>query len=160
MAQKIKFEFNDKLTHQLKAIDSTVGLFKGLPINNKGLYAGKRLLADDYSSNPNVTLGTRVLDNLKKIQLENDIFPDSNLCNGDFAIEMETGTGKTYVYLRTILQLHEDYGFKKFMIIVPSIAIKMGVKKSVEMLNDHFKTKFNIDLLKHFPDCFVLYLCK
>lgn len=150
MAQKIKFEFNDKLTHQLKAIDSTVGLFKGLPINNKGLYAGKRLLADDYSSNPNVTLGTRVLDNLKKIQLENDIFPDSNLCNGDFAIEMETGTGKTYVYLRTILQLHEDYGFKKFMIIVPSIAIKMGVKKSVEMLNDHFKTKFNIDLLKHF----------
>lgn len=150
MAQKIKFEFNDKLTHQLKAIDSTVGLFKGLPINNKGLYSGKRLLADDYSSNPNVTLGTRVLDNLKKIQLENDIFPDSNLCNGDFAIEMETGTGKTYVYLRTILQLHEDYGFKKFMIIVPSIAIKMGVKKSVEMLNDHFKTKFNIDLLKHF----------
>lgn len=150
MAQKIKFEFNDKLTHQLKAIDSTVGLFKGLPINNKGLYAGKRLLADDYSSNPNVTLGTRVLDNLKKIQLENDIFPDSNLCNGDFAIEMETGTGKTYVYLRTILQLYQDYGLKKFMIVVPSKPIRAGVKKSVEMLNEHFKTIFNIDIQKHF----------
>ena len=150
MVQKIKFEFNDKLTHQLKAIDSTVGLFKGLPINNKGLYTGKRLLADDYSSNPKITLGSRILDNLKKIQLENDIFPDNDLYNGDFAIEMETGTGKTYVYLRTILQLHADYGFKKFMIIVPSIAIKMGVKKSVEMLNEHFRTKFNIDILKHF----------
>ena len=150
MAQKIKFEFNDKLTHQLKAIDSTVGLFKGLPINTKGLYTGKRLLADDYSSNPQITLGSRILDNLKKIQLENDIFPDNDLYNGDFAIEMETGTGKTYVYLRTILQLHSDYGFKKFMIIVPSIAIKMGVKKSVEMLNEHFRTKFNIDILKHF----------
>lgn len=150
MVQKIKFEFNDKLTHQLKAIDSTVGLFKGLPINTKGLYTGKRFLADDYSSNPQITLGSRILDNLKKIQLENDIFPDNDLYNGDFAIEMETGTGKTYVYLRTILQLHADYGFKKFMIIVPSIAIKMGVKKSVEMLNEHFRTKFNIDILKHF----------
>ena len=96
MAQKIKFEFNDKLTHQLKAIDSIVGLFKGLPINTKGLYTGKRLLADDYSSNPKITLGSRILDNLKKIQLENDIFPDNDLYNGDFAIEMETGTGKTY----------------------------------------------------------------
>lgn len=150
MAQKIKFEFNDKLTHQLKAIDSTVGLFKGLPINTKGLYTGKRLLADDYSSNPKITLGSRILDNLKKIQLENDIFPDNDLYNGDFAIEMETGTGKTYVYLRTILQLHADYGFKKFMIVVPSKPIRAGVKKSVEMLNEHFKTIFNIDIQKYF----------
>ena len=150
MAQKIKFEFNDKLSHQLKAIDSTVNLFKGLSINAKGLYTGNRFFADDYSSNPKITLGTRILDNLKQIQLNNDIFPDNSLCNGDFAIEMETGTGKTYVYLRTILQLHQDYGFKKFMIVVPSIAIKMGVKKSVEMLNEHFHTKFNIDILQHF----------
>mgnify|MGYP003290362777 CR=1 FL=1 len=150
MAKKIKFEFNDKLVHQLQAIDSTVELFKGLPISSKGIYKGKRLFADDFSSNPNITLGTRVLENLKKIQLDNDLFPDNNLCGGEFAIEMETGTGKTYVYLRSILQLHQDYGFKKFMIIVPSIAIKMGVKKSVEMLAEHFKTIFNIDIEKHF----------
>lgn len=150
MVKKIKFEFNDKLTHQIKAIDSTVDLFKGLPINNKGLYTGTRFLADDYSSNPRVTLGTRVLENLKQIQLNNDIFPDKNLCNGEFAIEMETGTGKTYVYLRTILKLHQDYDFKKFMIIVPSIAIKMGVKKSVDILAEHFQTLFNIDISKHF----------
>ena len=150
MTKKIKFEFNDKLTHQLTAINSTVGLFRGLSVKSKGIYSGKRMLADDFSANPHVTLGTRILDNLKKIQLENDIFPDNELYNGDFAIEMETGTGKTYVYLRTILQLYQDYGFKKFMIIVPSIAIKMGVKKSVEMLADHFKTIFNTDILKHF----------
>jgi type III restriction enzyme len=152
MTKKIKFEFNDKLTHQLNAIDSTVTLFKGLPIRNKGLYVGKRLLADDSSSNPQITIGTRMLDNLKKIQLDNDLFPDKNIANGNFAIEMETGTGKTYVYLRTILQMHQDYGFKKFMIIVPSIAIKMGVKKSVEMLAEHFKAIFNVDIQKH---CFV-----
>ena len=84
MTQKIKFEFNDKLTHQLKAIDSTVALFKGLPINNKGLYTGKRFLADDFSSNPHVTLGTRVLDNLKKIQLDNDILDECNKLLGVF----------------------------------------------------------------------------
>lgn len=152
MTNKVKFEFNPKLTHQLNAIDSTVSLFKGLPIRSKGIYQGSRMLADDFSTNPQITIGTRVLDNLKQIQLNNDLFPDKNVANGNFAIEMETGTGKTYVYLRSILQLHQDYGFKKFMIIVPSIAIKMGVKKSVEMLAEHFKTIFNIDIQKH---CFV-----
>lgn len=152
MANKVKFEFNPGLAHQINAIESTTALFKGLTERSKGLYAGKRLIADDLSSNPHVTLGTRVLENLQKIQLNNDLFPDKEIANGNFAIEMETGTGKTYVYLRTILQLHQDRGFKKFMIIVPSIAIKMGVKKSVEMLAEHFKAIFNIDIQNH---CFV-----
>ncbi|MDD3012292.1 MAG: DEAD/DEAH box helicase family protein [Candidatus Gastranaerophilales bacterium] len=152
MTKKVKFEFNPQLTHQINAINSTTALFKGLSMRPKGLYTGKRMYADDLSSNPPVTLGTRVLENLQSIQLGNDLFPDKQLAHGNFAIEMETGTGKTYVYLRTILQSHQDYGFKKFMIIVPSIAIKLGVKKSVEMLADHFKAIFNIDIQNH---CFV-----
>ena len=62
---------------------------------------------------------------------------------------METGTGKTYVYLRTILELYKEYGFKKFMVVVPSIAIRKGVEKSMEQLQDHFKRLYDVDLSKH-----------
>lgn len=55
-----------------------------------------------------------------------------------FNIEMETGTGKTYVYLRSILKLNEQYGFSKFVIVVPSLAIKEGVNKTLEMTKIHF----------------------
>lgn len=60
----------------------------------------------------------------------------------NFSVEMETGTGKTYVYLRTIHELHQKYGFKKFVIVVPSIAIREGVLKNLEITKDHFKTLY------------------
>ncbi len=60
----------------------------------------------------------------------------------NFSVEMETGTGKTYVYLRTIHELHEKYGFKKFVIVVPSIAIREGVLKNLQITKDHFKTLY------------------
>ena len=53
----------------------------------------------------------------------------------NFSIEIETGTGKTYVYLRTILELSRNYGFKKFIIIVPSVAIREGVLKNLKIIN-------------------------
>ena len=64
----------------------------------------------------------------------------SRLQNGlnFFAAEMETGTGKTYIYLRTIHELYQKYGFKKFIIVVPSIAIKEGVIKNLKITKDHF----------------------
>ncbi len=61
----------------------------------------------------------------------------------NFSIEMETGTGKTYVYLRTIFELNKNYGFKKFIIVVPSVPIREGVLKSIEMTKEHFKTLYN-----------------
>jgi type III restriction enzyme len=61
----------------------------------------------------------------------------------EFSIEMETGTGKTYVYLRTIFELNKTYGFKKFIIVVPSVAIREGVLKSIEITKDHFKTLYD-----------------
>ena len=62
-----------------------------------------------------------------------------------FSVEMETGTGKTYVYLRTIYELNQKYGFSKFVIVVPSVAIYEGVKKSWNMTQDHFKTIYGND---------------
>ncbi|MEX2567135.1 MAG: DEAD/DEAH box helicase family protein, partial [Cyclobacteriaceae bacterium] len=61
----------------------------------------------------------------------------------NFSIEMETGTGKTYVYLRTIYELNKQYGFKKFVIVVPSVAIREGVLKNLEITYDHFQTLYD-----------------
>ena len=149
MDNKIKFQFDDKLPHQISAIETTVSLFEGLPKQLQGLYAGKKLLATGESRNPRITIGSKMLENLQGLQLQNNIFTDDDLCKGNFGIEMETGTGKTYVYLRTILDLYKTYGFKKFMIVVPSIAIRKGVEKSIEMLKDHLKTLYNFDITKH-----------
>ena len=65
------------------------------------------------------------------------------LDSGDFTVEMETGTGKTYVYLRTILELNKRYGFSKFLIVVPSVAIKEGVYKSLQMTEEHFRALYS-----------------
>src|SRR5207249_7629958 len=60
-----------------------------------------------------------------------------------FSVEMETGTGKTYVYLRTILELSRRYGFQKFIIVVPSVAIREGVLKNIEITSEHFRALYN-----------------
>lgn len=151
MAQKIAFQFDDKLQYQLDAVSSVVRLFKGLPQKVGGIYerAVRRQFFKDPVRNVEITAGTRMFENLREVQLENNLYADSDLLPGNnFTVEMETGTGKTYVYLRTILELHKEYGFKKFMIVVPSVAIRIGVMKSIEMIRDHFKAIYDIDLLK------------
>ena len=69
--------------------------------------------------------------------------PSVSLASGDFTVEMETGTGKTYVYLRTIFELNKRYGFTKFVIVVPSVAIKEGVYKSLQITEDHFRALYS-----------------
>ena len=68
----------------------------------------------------------------------------------NFSIEMETGTGKTYVYLRTIHELHENYGWKKFIIVVPSVAIREGVLKNLEITKEHFAELYNKPEMNHY----------
>ena len=94
---------------------------------------GNRLSIDDY----------RMLDNLQGIQSNNNIQMSRDLQNKNFTIEMETGTGKTYVYTKTILEMNKRYGFTKFIIVVPSIAIKEGVDSSFAATNEHFKEKYD-----------------
>ncbi len=84
-------------------------------------------------------LDDEMLKNLGNIQLKNGLPPSGSLASGDFTVEMETGTGKTYVYLRTIFELNRRYGFNKFVIVVPSVAIKEGVYHSIEIAEEHFK---------------------
>ncbi|MEN9398030.1 MAG: hypothetical protein RLZ81_2560, partial [Pseudomonadota bacterium] len=84
-------------------------------------------------------LDDQLLQNLRDVQLRGGLAPSSVLSSGDFTVEMETGTGKTYVYLRTIFELNKRYGFTKFVIVVPSVAIKEGVYKSLQITEEHFK---------------------
>lgn len=153
MSKRITFQFEDDLDYQMQAIHSTVELFRGLSRHVDGVYRYNRI-HDVTQGNPirnnDIVAGSRLLENLRKVQLSNDLFADNILAEGNnFTIEMETGTGKTYVYLRTILELYQEYGFRKFMIVVPSIAIRKGVEKSMEQLADHFKRLYNIDIGKH-----------
>ena len=153
MAGRVTFQFDDNLDYQLKAVQSAVQLFRGLSRQGDGIYCPARTRKageGDPVRNRDIVTGFRLLENLRRVQLQNDLFADSALAEGNnFTIEMETGTGKTYVYLRTILELYKEYGFKKFMIVVPSIAIRKGVEKSMEQLRDHFKRLYDTDLLKH-----------
>jgi len=84
-------------------------------------------------------LDDHLLKSLHDIQLRNGLPPSGTLASGDFTVEMETGTGKTYVYLRTIFELNKRYGFTKFVIVVPSVAIKEGVYKTLQITEEHFK---------------------
>ena len=153
MANKITFQFDDSLDYQLQAVRSTVELFRGISRKVDGIYRPNRIRKvgeGDPVRNTDIVVGSRLLENLRRVQLSNGLFADKALADGNnFTIEMETGTGKTYVYLRTILELNKEYGFNKFMIVVPSIAIRKGVEKSMEQLADHFKRLYNVDIQKH-----------
>lgn len=78
----------------------------------------------------------QVLQRQNNIKLSNSLVKDMGRCSLD--IEMETGTGKTYVYIKTMFELNKKYGWSKFIVVVPSIAIREGVKKSFEITADHF----------------------
>ena len=155
MAKRIAFQFDDKLPFQRAAINSVINLFKGVSRHDEGtIYRQishiRGIGEGDPVRNPQIVRESRLLQNLRAVQLGNMLFMDQELKNNNFTVEMETGTGKTYVYLRTILELHEAYGFTKFMIVVPSIAIRKGVEKSIEMLREHFKILYDgLDLKKH-----------
>jgi len=156
MSNKIIFQFDDNLEYQKKAVNSVVELFRGLPKSLDSIYAERirktRLMEKDPVRNIDIVKGNKLFQNLKKVQLKNGLFTDEKAYSKherDFTVEMETGTGKTYVYLRTILELHKEYGFKKFMIVVPSVAIRKGVEKSIEQLREHFKRLYNVDLSKY-----------
>lgn len=152
MTKKIEFQF-EELDYQKRAIESVVELFRGVTKEGNDLYSGvirkTRIDEKDPVRNKDIVTGKKLLENLKKVQLENELFSDDKIEDKNFTVEMETGTGKTYVFLRTALSLFKEYGFKKFMIVVPTVAIRKGVEKSIEQLRDHFKRLEGIDIGKH-----------
>lgn len=139
----MKLKFNPSLDYQQDAIGSTMALFEGLGTTSS---AYQELgIANALAMNPD-----KLLDNLHQVQERNFIEKSSTLIEDDdayafpnFSVEMETGTGKTYVYLRTIFNLHKESGLRKFIIVVPTVAIREGVLSSLAMMKDHFKSLYD-----------------
>lgn len=146
----MKIQFDPNLEYQQEAIKSVTDIFEGQEVcssnfsvpsfDSQGLYTNETELG--YGNKLRL-LDDELLENINKIQLRNGLEHSKKLDSRDFTVEMETGTGKTYVYLKTIFEMHKLYGFTKFIIVVPSIAIKEGVNKSLEITETHFKAAFD-----------------
>lgn len=139
----MKFKFSKNLEYQNEAINAVVELFD----TGKNFFVEEKSIFENVGQVVENTLEIdekRILKNLQSIQEKNGIEEISkDLESMDFSVEMETGTGKTYVYLRTIFELNQKYGLKKFIILVPSVAIREGVLKTLEQTQDHFRELHN-----------------
>jgi len=161
----VKIQFSADLDYQAEAIRSVCDLFDGqetcqtlftvtrertpqAPLfthdGGGGGYVAWAAEASGVDSDLGIGNRLKLLDdelfnNLQAVQLRNGLAPSKSLPSPDFTVEMETGTGKTYVYLRSLFELNRRFGFTKFIVVVPSIAIKEGVFKSLQITEEHFK---------------------
>ena len=152
----MKFKFTIQ-PYQTEAVESVVGVFAGQPFHDRFTYRRdvevERTLENWQMSEEELSMGFannqvrlepgQLLTNVNRMQSRNNIHLDRALvleglgcCSLD--VEMETGTGKTYVYIKTMFELNKQYGWSKFIVVVPSVAIREGVKKSFETMQDHF----------------------
>ena len=155
----MRFQFDGNQAFQLRAIESMADLLRGQP----------RKLVDFAPAEAGTLFGpprnhldlddAQLLENLQTVQRQNGIEPDRalqtieetiNTVFGDhllrfpnFSVEMETGTGKTYVYIRTALELNRRYGLRKFIVVVPSVAVREGVIKSLKITQDHLRALYD-----------------
>lgn len=146
----MKLKFNPDLDYQQDALESTLSVFEGL--STAGEPYRKLGLANVLDVNPD-----KLMNNLHRVQEQNYIEKSASLFEaGDgypfpnFSVEMETGTGKTYVYLRSIFELHKRLGLRKFIIVVPSVAIREGVLSSLAMMKEHFRSLYNNAPFDHY----------
>jgi len=158
----MKLKFDANLDYQLDAIKSIVDIFDGQPLGQGEFEIS---LNDQVGFIEQNELGIgnqlslskpQILENLRAIQKRNQIERVPELQGGDyingmnFTTEMETGTGKTYVYLRSIFELNQKFGFKKFIIVVPSVAIREGVYKNLQITKEHFAAVYNNIAYRYF----------
>ena len=150
----MKLQF--KVQHyQTEAVGAVVEVFMGQPYADGVKYridpgkdAAQTLLEDAGLRNAEIALTPpQLLDNVHRVQQARGLMLSKDLRDPvkksaapiNLDIEMETGTGKTYVYIKTIMELHKRYGWSKYIVVVPSIAIREGVKKSFDITAEHFQ---------------------
>lgn len=159
----MKFQFKIQ-QYQTDAVNSVVNIFSGQPfsdrvsyvrdlgINKKKQYTQVSLFNEPESPGDELSIGFenarlvlspgQLLQNIRNMQARNNIKQSETLVNHlgacSLDVEMETGTGKTYVYIKTIFELNKRYGWSKFIVVVPSIAIREGVYKTFQITQDHF----------------------
>lgn len=152
----MRFKFTIQ-PYQTEAVDSVVGVFAGQPFNDRFTYRRDAKVERDIfnyqMSDEELYMGfannrvqldfSQLMANITRIQGQNNIALAQTIASGGLGacsldVEMETGTGKTYVYIKTMFELNKQYGWSKFIVVVPSIAIREGVRKSFETMQDHF----------------------
>ena len=144
----MKLTFEPNLEYQQQAVGAVAGLFEGQTLEDSDYRYGMRedgrldFNIDGIGNHLTLT-DEQILANLQKVQARNEVAVSESLDGMHFSVEMETGTGKTYVYLRTIYELNSKYGFKKFVIVVPSVPIREGVLKNLQITHDHFQTLYD-----------------
>lgn len=155
----LKLQFNPGLEYQQDAINSMVNLFKGqtpkesnftvtpmsgqIKIGESGIGIGNKLELSEEE----------ILSNLHEVQERNGLKLSKSLNTNpymEFEVDMETGTGKTYVFIRTMMELNKKYGFKKFVIVVPSLAIKEGIHHSLKATENHMKSLYSNETYDYF----------
>ena len=152
----MKLKFDPYLEFQRDAINAVLGVFDGQPLAQTDFElsytsAPGGLFQSELGAGNDITVPEdQLLANVQEIQEANNIQKVSALQGREFSVEMETGTGKTYVYLRTIFELNRHYGFTKFIIVVPSVAIREGVLKSIDITRGHFLTLYDNTPFDHF----------
>jgi type III restriction enzyme len=146
----MKIQFDADLDFQAEAIGSVCDLFDGQEICSTLFTVAGDKAVPLFQSQNDLGIGNRlklleeeILANVKRVQLRNGLAPSTVLPGLDFTVEMETGTGKTYVYLRSIFEMNQRYGFTKFIVVVPSVAIKEGVFKALQITEEHFKSLYD-----------------
>jgi type III restriction enzyme len=164
----MKLKFDPSLTYQHDAVNAIADIFDGQPLGQTSFEVSSTLpggvtLTTHGVGNNLVLTDEQFVANVHRVQERNGI-PKSEIViekfragmaagrplswpalkdGREFSIEMETGTGKTYVYLRTIFELNKRYGFKKVIIVVPSVAIREGVLKSIELMREHLRALYD-----------------
>jgi type III restriction enzyme len=148
----MKLQFQADLTYQNDAIAAVVDLFEGQPVGRSPPADWLQVQASAFANRWSLSADT-LQANLRRVQARHGIRPSEDGLQvtpshpdapdpvggiPHFTVEMETGTGKTYVYLRTIHALHQRYGWTKFIVVVPSVAIREGVKASLGAMREHF----------------------
>ena len=155
----MRFHFDAHQTYQLRAINSVARLFDGMARETYSMAVRVMGVETQFESSRSMLDSTRLFKNIQDIQKLNGLPPDEQLhlitesadivgtkkevSFPNVSVEMETGTGKTYVYLRTALELNRRHGLKKFVIVVPSVAIREGVLKTFQITASHFAELFD-----------------
>lgn len=152
----MKLKFDPTLQYQQDAISAVVNVFDGQPFVQSSAIAFQALqigglFQSELGMGNSLSLDDdALLKNVRVVQEVNNIAKTAALHGREFSVEMETGTGKTYVYLRSIFELNKVYGFKKFIIVVPSVAIREGVLHSITTMKEHFQTLYENVPFDHF----------
>jgi len=154
MGDYLKFKFINQ-DFQTKAINSICDLFQGQEKRNSTFSVIQEKQVNLYSGeygfgNALLINEKTMIENMQNIQKKSNLPLTFDLEGKQFCIEMETGTGKTYVYTKTIFELNKRYGFTKFIIVVPSVAIREGVYKSLQITEEHFGNLYNNVPVRYF----------